>query len=130
MRVREESNLNNMLQCLKMNKIEPSKEDIWSWNPASNGMLSMKKAYTSMFEEDEDEEDDTKRTMYKSLCGSLAPRRVQAIVKKMLKQRPIKNNMAKRSIIPTNGDLICTFCGDKDEDSTHLFFDCGVSTKL
>lgn len=50
-----------------------------------------------MFESEEKSVNSLEKVAYKSLQGSLAPKRSQAIIWKMMKQRlPTKDNMMKR----------------------------------
>lgn len=85
----------------------------------------------SMSDSNDEKDDDMKKLTFKSLWVRFGPKRVQSIVWKMLKQRlPTNDNLLKRSIISANGDLLCALCGENNEDSTHLFFDCCFLTKL
>lgn len=102
------------------------------WNGTNNGVFSTKKAYSSLSEpREEEEEDQSTKAAFKMLCGSFAPMRVQFIIWKMLKQRlPTKVNLAKRVIITTNEDLKCPLCGAQDKNAVHLFFNYNFSTKI
>lgn len=50
-----------------MYKIEQSKEDVWSWSPARNGLFSTKIAYNILSTAADEEEDNTKKSAFKTL---------------------------------------------------------------
>lgn len=59
------------------------------------------------------------------LWKSHAPRRVQAIIWKILHQRlSTKVSLQAKNVIPVNGDTRCVFCGVDNEDFSHLFSNC------
>lgn len=87
-------------------------EDVWNWSITNNGLFSTKLVYINMFESVEESVDIMEKLAYKFLWGSCAPKRTQAIVWKLMKQRlPTKDNLLRRAFIPLNGDIFCTHCG-------------------
>lgn len=85
MRARDESSLNNLLECLNRYKLKQTSEDHWRWNQANNGLFPTKKAYTSMVDPEGEEIEEIQKKAFKTLWGSNVPRRVQAIVWKIVK---------------------------------------------
>lgn len=93
--------------------------------------FTTKEAYISSCESEEEDKDYTISQTFKSLWGNFASKRVQAIVWKALKQRlPTKENLIKRNIIAADGDISCTVCGAKQENSTHLLLECCFATNV
>lgn len=40
------------------------------------------------------------------------------------------DNLTRRAIIPINGDILCSLCGEKNEDTHHLFFECKFVSEI
>lgn len=131
MREREQSWCNELLSRINMYKIQLEREDYWRWSQTSNGILSTSAAYKSLTGE---EEAGMKRDILKAferlwLCH--APRRVQAIVWRLLKERmPSKDNLSRRGSLHQQDDLTCKLCGEDDETQSHLFFECSFATGI
>lgn len=63
------------------------------------------------------------------LCHS--PRRVQAIVRKLLKEiMSTKDNLSRRGSLHQQDDLTCRLCSEDDETQSHLFFKCNFATEI
>lgn len=41
-----------------------------------------------------------------------------------------KDRAKEKKNIPPDGDVLCTLCGEKEEDTSHFFFNCIFSTKV
>ncbi|KAL8511493.1 hypothetical protein ACS0TY_018046 [Phlomoides rotata] len=98
--------------------------DEWRWIHSSNGMFSSSIAYRKLEERDEtDTHGATKDSAFDRLWSSLAPKRHQSIVWKVLKGRmPTRDQLRKRGIIPEDGDATCVLCSEQEENITHVFF--------
>lgn len=133
LRGRKVSMHNGFLDCINRFKILQDTKDSWSWKHSSNGAYCTKVAYAIS---------DSVSTagaigvqqqvkVYKMLRKSHAPRRVQVIVWKILQQKlPTKVDLQSNHVIPNNVVIRCVFCGNDDEDISHIFFNCQFSTEL
>lgn len=67
LRARDESSLIILLQTVNRYKVKVGKENWWHWNGADNGIFSTKKAYSSLCEKTEEDEDQIAKEAFKAL---------------------------------------------------------------
>ncbi|KAL6558001.1 hypothetical protein OROMI_018351 [Orobanche minor] len=100
-------------------------------DPEWNGNSSTSAAYRGLSEEDDEDVRRDSLKAFKRLWMCHAPRRVQAIVWKLLEERmPTKDNLARRGGQHQPDNLTCKLCGEDDQTQSHLFFQCQFTTEI
>lgn len=123
MRGGAEASLSSLLLYLNMYKIETSKEDIWTWNPANNGLFRQKqltkffpKLMTKKRAVQKNQPSNHSKTVLHLKTSS------NYCLKMFKDSLPTKDDLVKRNIISDNGDSQCSLCEVKDKIAPHLFF--------
>ncbi|KAL8526044.1 hypothetical protein ACS0TY_015314 [Phlomoides rotata] len=129
---RDTAILNELLLCINRSKPIQDGSDGWRWNHSSNGMFSSSLAYRKL--EDRDEaaaQVGNEAAVFDRMWSSSAPKRHQAIVWKVLKERmPTRDQLRRRGIIPASGEASCVLCSDHEENISHVFFHCNFSSEI
>lgn len=129
---REQTVFSELLSFINRYTMKQEEEDRWSWRHSTNGCYSTSKAYQHIMQEKaQNDVRQQEKKEFKWLWNCYAPRRVQAITWKILKQRmATKENLQKRGVLHSDEELMCSFCGEERETDFHLFFDCKFSRLL
>lgn len=131
LRERDLSYVNELLNCINRVKLKLNTEDYWSWTGSSKGIYNTGAAYRKEQEENGDDKEQEKTAAFKGLWKTSAPRRVQAIVWKILKNRlPTRMSLQRRGVIDATTNIMCPICLEEEETIHHLFFKCPIATKV
>ena len=94
--------------------------DCWIWKPETTGQYSTKSAYYLL---QEATVGDTLDEALEDLWKLKIPAKAQIFAWRLIKDRlPTKANLRRRQI--QMNDTICPLCRSKEEEASHLFFDC------
>ena len=100
--------------------------DCWIWKPETTGQYSTKSAYYLL---QEATVGDTLDEALEDLWKLKIPAKAQIFAWRLIKDRlPTKANLRRRQI--QMNDTICPFCRSKEEEASHLFFDCPKTQPL
>ncbi|GLU02749.1 hypothetical protein SLE2022_199870 [Rubroshorea leprosula] len=117
----EASELFNKIQNVQ---IKQGCRDTWEWAHSTNGKYSTNSAYAVLAK---DERDASKSTTFSRIWNSSLPSKVSAFNWQLLQDRiPTKMNLLTRGIIKDIGECKCGICGEKEEDTMHLFLRCST----
>lgn len=98
---------------------------------SSKGVYSTKETYRREQEEIRDKQEQGKEAAFKRLWKIRVPRRVQAIVWKILKNRlPTRTSLQRRGVIDVTMSTVCPMCTEEEETIQHLFFKCLTTAKV
>jgi len=111
---------------LAQQQVHPHREDKWIWKHDHSGYYSSKSGYD---------------LIWRKLMGSLQtsdfvdlwklkiPAKSATFGWRLIKDRlPTKMNLIRRQVLVN--DRLCSFCGLKDEEAEHLFFNCSCTLPL
>ncbi|KAL8534970.1 hypothetical protein ACS0TY_010843 [Phlomoides rotata] len=128
LRDRELEMLNNLLPCLNRNILYREEEDILKWSYSANGIYSTNATYKRFKKVEIQEECSLEDKACKSLWSNYEPKKVKAIVWKILKERlPTKLGLQKRGVSMAKYDIIYPLCREKEESISHVFFTCKIN---
>ena len=90
------------------------------WKPEPNGHYSTRSAYNLLQGESAEENLDG---VFKDLWKLKIPAKASIFAWRLIRDRlPTKSNLRRRQV--KINDLMCPFCINKEEDASHLLFDC------
>ncbi|KAL8471934.1 hypothetical protein ACS0TY_029244 [Phlomoides rotata] len=119
----EEDNLQELLEAAGPNLKPSLEEDKWTWKLTKDGIYSAKTAYQELHRRKYG--DCTIMREYEKVWNKLVPLKIAAFNWKMIQDRvPTMWNLLQRGAFNPNYSTKCRVCGNFDEDTTHLFFNC------
>ncbi|KAL3647239.1 hypothetical protein CASFOL_008207 [Castilleja foliolosa] len=105
------------------------RDDAWKWKQTNSGFSSVKSAYKVL------REMKVNHNFSSSYLAPIwvkgVPLKVKAFSWKLIQDRiPTIANLIKRGAYNPNFDKDCKLCGEGEENTKHLFFDCDWSRKI
>ena len=106
--------------------IQQQVPDFWVWKHEPNGHYSTRSAYKLLQGDIEDENQDG---ALQDLWKLKIPAKVSFFAWRLIRDRlPTKSNLRRRQV--ELEDSMCPFCRNKEEDASHIFFDCSTTQPL
>ncbi|KAL8482926.1 hypothetical protein ACS0TY_025825 [Phlomoides rotata] len=101
-------------------------EDHWIWKLTKDGTYSVKSAYQEL--DRRNVGDSTSLATHGIVWNKNVPLKIAAFSWKLIQDRlPTMWNLLQRGAFNPNYSTKCRVCGNFDEDTKHLFFDCRLA---
>ncbi|KAL5147200.1 Pentatricopeptide repeat-containing protein [Glycine soja] len=107
-------------------EVQQQAPDLWVWKHEPNGHYSTRSVYNLLQGDSEDENQDG---ALHDLWMLKIPAKVSFFAWRLIRDRlPTKANLRRRQV--ELEDSMCPFCRNKEEDASHIFFDCKATQPL
>lgn len=119
--------LNSLLEEVGRISLCEGVADKWSWLPSPDGVFSVNIFYTFLQVPLVSNSDP----IFLRVWQAVAPSNVKAFLLRLLLDRiPSKENLRKRKVIQSDGELLCKICCMEIESSDHLAFACSFALDI
>jgi hypothetical protein len=128
----EEDLVNQLLVLLQHVKLSVD-QDLWRWNPDTDGCFSVKSTYSLLCKELNGDAElmVTSNTVFEQLWKSPAPSKIIVFSWQVLHNRiPTRDNLMRRGIIQGDNSTDCVLCTGLRESTIHLLLHCGYAGRV